>query len=109
MAAKLLFSLRRSIWLLALLVITSALPAHAQEENEDVRIQEWQFNFDYRDDLNGYIISPNKNDGCKWESSEVTFLTIPSTRLKDGKDVVGLSGFGSLKYLTLLSSTPHAM
>lgn len=98
MAAKLLFSLRRSVWLLALLFITSALPAHAQEEDEDVHIQEGQFNFEYSNDLNGYIISPNKNDGWEWDGNE-PYLFIPSKRLKDGKPVVGLSGFGSLKYL----------
>ena len=99
MAAKLLFSLRRSVWLLALLFITSALPAHAQEEDEEVIMQEAQFNFDYSNDLNGYIISPNKSSGWTWEGPEVNILFIPPTRLKDGKPVVGLSGFGSLKYL----------
>ena len=99
MTAKLLFSLRQSVWLLALLFITSALPAHAQEEDEDVRMQEAQFNFDYSNDLNGYIISPNKSSGWTWEGSDVNILFIPSKRLKDGKPVVGLSGFSSLKYL----------
>ena len=98
MAAKLLFSLRRSVWLLALLFITSALPAHAQEENEDVKMQEGQFKFEYSNDLNGYIISPNKYSGWEWDGNE-PYLFIPSTRLKDGKPVVGLSGFKSLKYL----------
>lgn len=100
MTAKLLFSLRRSAWLLALLFITSALPAHAQEADPDeVSMQEWQFKFEYRNDLNGYIISPNKDSGCEWENQEAQFLSIPSTCLRDGKPVVGLSGFGSLKYL----------
>lgn len=99
MAAKLLFSLRRSVWLLALLFITSALPAHAQYDDFDVEIQEGQFNFEYSNDLNGYIISPNKHSGWNWANQETQFLSIPSTRLKDGKHVVGLSGFGSLKYL----------
>ena len=99
MTAKLLFSLRRSAWLLALLFITSALPAHAQEADPDeVSMQEWQFKFEYRNDLNGYIISPNKDSGCEWDGNE-PYLFIPSKRLKDGKPVVGLSGFGSLKYL----------
>lgn len=99
MAAKLLFSLRRSVWLLALLFITSALPAHAQYDDFDVEIQEGQFNFEYSNDLNGYIISPNKHSGWNWANQETQFLSIPSTRLQDGKHVVGLSGFGSLKYL----------
>ena len=98
MTAKLLFSLRQSVWLLALLFITSALPAHAQEEDDDVHMQEGQFNFDYSDDLNGYIISPNKSSGWEWDGNE-PYLFIPSKRLKDGKPVVGLSGFSSLKYL----------
>ena len=102
MTAKLLFSLRQSVWLLALLFITSALPAHAQEEDEDVRMQEAQFNFDYSNDLNGYIISPNKSSGWTWEGSDVNILFIPSKRLKDGKPVVGLSGFSSLKYLDII-------
>lgn len=99
MAAKLLFSLRRSVWLLALLFITSALPAHAQYDDFDVEIQEGQFNFEYSNDLNGYIISPNKHSGWNWANQETQFLSIPSTRLQDGKHVVGLSGFGSLEYL----------
>ena len=103
MTAKLLFSLRRSAWLLALLFITSALPAHAQEADPDeVSMQEWQFKFEYRNDLNGYIISPNKDSGCEWENQEAQFLSIPSTCLRDGKPVVGLSGFGSLKYLDFI-------
>lgn len=101
MAAKLLFSLRRSVWLLALLFITSPLPAHAQEEDEEVHMQEGQFNFEYSDDLNGYIISPDKYSRWDWDSPEPV-LFIPPTRLKDGKPVVGLSGFGSLKYLDLI-------
>lgn len=62
-------------------------------------MQEGQFNFEYRDDLNGYIISPNKDSGWHWETSDANFLYIPSTRLKDGEPVVGLSGFDSLEYL----------
>ena len=64
-------------------------------------MQEGQFNFDYSDDLNGYIISPNRYSGWEWDSPEPV-LFIPPTRLKDGKPVVGLSGFGSLKYLDLI-------
>ena len=101
MLAKLPFLFKQSAWLLAMLFITSALPAHAQEEDEDVSMQEGQFNFEYRNDLNGYIISPNKYSGWEWDGNE-PYLFIPSTRLKDGKPVVGLSGFGSLKYLDLI-------
>ena len=101
MLAKLPFLFKQSVWLLALLFITSALPAHAQEEDVDVHMQEVQFNFEYRDDLNGYIISPNKHSGWGWDGNE-PYLFIPSTRLKDGMPVVGLSGFGSLKYLEII-------
>lgn len=101
MLAKLPFLFKQSVWLLALLFITSALPAHAQEEDVDVHMQEGQFNFEYRDDLNGYIISPDKDSGWEWGGNE-PYLFIPSTRLKDGKPVVGLSGFGSLKYLEII-------
>ena len=98
---KISISLRKSAWLLALLIITSALPASAQEEDQDVYMQEGQFKFDYSNDLNGYIISPNKDSGWKWDGNEPQ-LFIPSTRLLDGKPVVGLSGFGSLKYLDVI-------
>ncbi|MGM9812298.1 MAG: leucine-rich repeat domain-containing protein, partial [Muribaculaceae bacterium] len=99
MLAKLPFLFKQSAWLLALLIITSALPARAQSEAE---MQEWQFNFEYSDDLNGYIISPDKNNGFTWDGSEISSLYIPSTRLQDGKPVVALSGFQSLKYLEII-------
>ena len=102
MMGKISISLRKSAWLLALLIITTALPARAQEEDTDVYMQEGQFNFEYGDDLNGYIISPDKDSGWEWDRSEVVMLEVPSTRLKDGKPVVGLSGFGSLKYLDVI-------
>ena len=80
MIARLQLSLRKSAWLLALLIITSALPAHAQDE-EAVYIQEGQFKFEYSDDLNGYIISPNGDSDWNWDSSEVVMLEVPATRL----------------------------
>ena len=97
MIAKLQFSFRKSAWLFALLIITSALPASAQDEDE-VRFQEWLFNFAYSDDLNGYIVSPNKSEN-QWEDNSPFELFVPSIRLRDGKPVVALSGFGSLKQL----------
>ena len=105
MLAKFLFSLRQSAWLLALLFITSALPARAQSEfydefYDDPGYQEMTFKFEYSDDLNGYIISPNKYDGCDWDRE--MNLYVPSIRLQDGKPVVGLSGFGSLKWLDVI-------
>ena len=101
MLKRLLFSLKPTARLLALLIITSALPAYAQYDDPDVEMQEGQFNFDYRDDLNGYIISPNRYSGWNWDGNEPN-LFIPSTRLLDGKPDVGLSGFGSLKYLDMI-------
>ena len=94
---KISISLRKSAWLFALLIITSALPASAQDEDE-VRFQEWLFNFAYSDDLNGYIVSPNKSEN-QWEDNSPFELFVPSIRLRDGKPVVALSGFGSLKQL----------
>ena len=96
---KISISLRKSAWLLALLIITSALPARAQSEfydefYDDLDYQEFLFKFDYRDDLNGYIVSPNG----EWVGDPHK-LQIPSIYLKDGEPVVGLSGFGGLKYL----------
>ena len=106
MLKKLSFSLIKSTWLLALLIMTSALPAHAQDEYsdefyDDPDYQEWLFKFDYSNDLNGYIIIPQKDGGQVWDSDNTPYqLYVPSIRLKDGKPVVGLSGFGSLKNLT---------
>ena len=93
---KISISLRKSAWLLAVLIITSALPAHAQDD-EDIKQQEMAFNFEYSDDLNGYIISPKKYGGPNWDQEFQ--LLVPSIRLQDGEPVVGLSGFGSLKEL----------
>ena len=102
MLTKLPFLFKQSAWLLALLIMTSALPASAQEEDEDVIIQEGQFKFEYSNDLNGYIISPNKYSGWTWDGPDMNYLFIPSTRLKDGKPVVALSGYKSLKYLDII-------
>ncbi|MGM9859347.1 MAG: leucine-rich repeat domain-containing protein, partial [Muribaculaceae bacterium] len=105
MLKRLLFSLKPTAWLLALLIITSALPARAQSEfydefYDDPDFQEQTFKFEFSDDLNGYIISPNKHDGAEWDREMQ--LWVPSIRLQDGKPVVGLSGFGSLKWLDLI-------
>ena len=101
MIARLQLSLRKSAWLLALLIITSALPAHAQYDDPEVEMQEWLFKFEESQDQNGYIIIPKKGDGQQWdeERNEPYQLEVPSTRLLDGKPVVGLSGFESLKNL----------
>ncbi|MGM9830274.1 MAG: hypothetical protein ACI30C_09635, partial [Muribaculaceae bacterium] len=95
MIARIQLSFRKSAWLLAMLFITSVLPAHAQDDDEyyvdewyfEAGYQEDLFNFEYDSDLGGYIISPknfNENE-----------LIVPSTYLKTGAPVVGLSGFGS--------------
>ncbi|MGN0230514.1 MAG: leucine-rich repeat domain-containing protein [Muribaculaceae bacterium] len=105
MLKKLSFSLIKSAWLLALLIMTSVLPAHAQSEfydqfYKDSDYQEWLFKFDYSEDLNGYIVIPNKSGvggNRDWEHQNQ--LYVPSIYLGDGKPVVGLSGFGSLKNL----------
>ena len=86
---------------MAVLIITAALPARAQDA-EEVEIQEGQFKFEYSNDLNGYIISPNRYSGWEWDRSDVVFISVPSTRLRDGLPVVGLSGFESLKYLDFI-------
>ncbi|MGN0205944.1 MAG: leucine-rich repeat domain-containing protein, partial [Muribaculaceae bacterium] len=105
MIARIQLSLRKSAWLLALLIITSALPARAYYDEfyeDDLGWQEWLFKFDYSDDLNGYIVSPNK-DGVggdqPWLGNAPFLLEVPSIYLKNGKPVVGLSGFGSLTNL----------
>lgn len=103
MLKRLLFSLKPTAWLLALLIITSALPARAQSEfydefyGDDLDYQKMTFNFEYSNDLNGYIISPNKYDGAEWDREMQ--LLVPSIYLENGKPVVGLSGFGSLTWL----------
>ena len=106
MIAKLQFTFRKSAWLLALLIITSALPARAQSEyydefyEDDLERQEMTFKFEFSDDLNGYIISPNKYGGPDWDRENMLF--VPSIYLRNGLPVVGLSGFGSLKNLDLI-------
>ena len=102
MLSKFSFSVKQSAWLLALLIITSALPARAQSEfydefYDDPEMQEGMFKFEYSNDLNGYIVSPNKYSGYDWNME--FHLFVPSIRILDGKPVVGLSGFGSLKNL----------
>lgn len=99
MLSKLPILLQKPTWLLALLIIVSALPARAYYDEfyeDDLEWQEWLFKFDYSNDLNGYIISPNKYGGCEWDREMM--LSVPSIYIGDGKPVVGLSGFGSLKF-----------
>ena len=86
MTANLLFSLRRSIWLLALLIITSAIPALAQELDAP-------FNYEYSDELGGYIISPISD--LRYENE----LFVPAKRESDGLPVVGVDGFSYRPYI----------
>ncbi len=92
MLKRLLHLLKPQAWLLVVLIITAALPAHAQDE-WDIQMQEGMFNFEYSDDLKGYIVSPNRYSDFNWDANEVNMLEVPSKRLKDGKPVVGLQGF----------------
>ncbi|MGN0206933.1 MAG: hypothetical protein ACI4BC_06790, partial [Muribaculaceae bacterium] len=106
MILRIAFLLRKIGMAIGLLIITSALPARAQSEfydefyEDDSDYQEWLLKFEYSNDLNGYIVSPNKSgvgENQDWDHANV--LHVPSIRLLDGKPVVALSGFGSLKWL----------
>ncbi|MGN0210054.1 MAG: leucine-rich repeat protein, partial [Muribaculaceae bacterium] len=98
MLKRLLHLLKPQAWMLAVLIIIAALPARAQDEYyDDQEMQEKTFKFEFSDDLNGYIISPNKYGGPIWDQEFQ--LHVPSIRLQDGKPVVALSGFESLKEL----------
>ena len=102
MLKRLLHLLKPQAWLLAVLIITAALPSRAQDEfYADQDFQEWLLKFEYSDDLNGYIVLPRKGNGQPWDekTTEQSQLYVPSIRLQDGKPVVALSGFGSLKNL----------
>lgn len=85
MLTKLQLSLRRSIWLLALLIITSAIPALAQDDAP--------FNYEYSDELGGYIISPISD--LRYENE----LIVPAIRESDGFPVVGVDGFSYSPYI----------
>lgn len=89
MSAKFIFSLHRSAWLLALLIITSALPARAEFE---------AFHFELTEDGSGYIISPIQDafrDRCD--------LIVPATRESDGLPIVGIEGFSYYKQLNFVA------
>ena len=78
MLTKLQLSLRPASWLLALLIITSVLPAKAQEE---------PFLFELTEDGSGYIMKPRP-----YETYEGV-LDVPAVRESDGLPVVGVDGF----------------
>ena len=79
MLGKTLISLRKSAWLLALLILATALPASAQELE--------LYEFVPTEDGSGYTIYPK---------SDVTYeggLYVPAVRESDGKPIVGVDGF----------------
>ena len=78
MLGKTSISLRKSAWLLALLIITSALPANAQDE---------PYIFELTQDESGYIMRPRP-----YETYEGV-LDVPAVRESDGKPIVGVDGF----------------
>ena len=75
---KISISLRKSAWLLALLIITSALPANAQDE---------PYIFELTQDESGYIMRPRP-----YETYEGV-LDVPAVRESDGIPIVGVDGF----------------
>ena len=85
MFARLHFSLRQSAWLLVLLIITSALPAHAQDDEP--------YLFDPAEDGSGYIMRPRP-----YESYEGV-LDVPAVRELDSKPIVGVDGFSDQERL----------
>ena len=78
MLTKLRLSLRPASWLLALLIITSVLPAKAQEE---------PFLFELTEDGSGYIMKPRP-----YETYEGV-LDVPAVRESDGIPIVSVEGF----------------
>ena len=73
---KISISLRKSAWLLALLIITSALPANAQDEP-----------YLFEETKGGYIMRPRP-----YETYEGV-LDVPAVRESDGIPIVGVDGF----------------
>ena len=79
MIAKLQFSIRQSAWLLALLILATALPASAQEDEP--------YLFEPAQDGSGYIMKPRP-----YETYEGV-LDVPAVRESDGIPIVGVDGF----------------
>lgn len=78
MLTKLQLSLRPSSWLLALLIITSALPAIAQDE---------PYIFEWAEDRSGYIMKPRP-----YETYDGV-LYVPTVRESDDIPIVSVEGF----------------
>ena len=89
MFARLHFSLRQSAWLLVLLIITSALPAHAQDDEP--------YLFDPAEDGSGYIMRPRP-----YVSYDPGVLVVPAVRESDGIPIVGVDGFSYQERLLAL-------
>ena len=87
MFARLHFSLRQSAWLLALLIITSALPAHAQDE---------PYKFVRAEDGSGYIMLPRPYESYEGE------LFVPAVRESARIPPVGVDGFSDQERLVAL-------
>ncbi|MGM9862502.1 MAG: hypothetical protein ACI30W_07885, partial [Muribaculaceae bacterium] len=83
MVSKISFSLRQSVWLLALLIMASALPARACEDD-------FPYVYTLTEDGTGYIISPDRYNG-QWDQE--LYMEVPATRPCDGLPVLGLEGF----------------
>ena len=79
MLGKTSVSLRKSAWLLALLIITSALPASAEDE---------PYLFELTQDGSGYIMRPKPD-----VHYEQGVLDVPAVRQSDGIPIVGVDGF----------------
>ena len=77
MLGKTLISLRKSAWLLALLILTSALPASAEDEP-----------YEFEPTEGGYIMRPKP--GVHYEQG---VLDVPAVRESDGIPIVGVDGF----------------
>ena len=83
MLRRLLHLLKPQTWLLAVLIISAALPARADEED-------FPYIYTLTDDGTGYIISPDRYN-CSWDME--LLMEVPAVRPCDGKPVVGLQGF----------------
>ena len=79
MMGKTSISLRKSAWLLALLILATALPASAQEDEP--------YLFDQAEDGSGYIMKPRPYETYEGE------LDVPAVRESDGIPIVGVDGF----------------
>ena len=85
MLPKFSFLLKPTLWLFALLVITTALPARAQDE---------PYIFEKTEDETGYIMRPRPD-----MTYEQGVLDVPAVRESDGLPIVGVDGFSYQKQI----------